>query len=965
MRQAAAMQRPKANSVSLADTESPIKRFIKSNIIVIGGAVILVIGLCVAAALATWSTDDPSLNHATNAEIHNALGQTGAIVADVLMQTIGLATAVFLVPIFLWGWRLSLKYTSGVTRKRFLTWLVGTVLFAGGLAAIPIPSSWPLPTGLGGFLGDWIFSVPTAILPELSTGMRTLTGAVGLGLPSIVLLAYAAGLIGKDPAPSEFTEDEAVEDEYTPHEALPFTEDSEEDYDGENNRYYAIIGALSHWKLMATSAIQRTIFKRKLVTEQNWQEEDYAPAPHDPNQPQQPEYYEEEQHAPQADQQWEEQEADEEEPAEKDSLVSRLRRKVASKLMPVEDDGLSDYYQQEAQPERSDVQFDAQHDNTQHYAAQNQHYPEEQWEPVPAGEPVYDEHGYELGPDDYHEGEDLHLGPQPDAPIGIASPDEQEPPMQAAPQQQPPRPAPGRSVPRPFAQEKRSTAIIKQPPFELPSIELLAEPQADGKQRLSKDALEQNARILEGVLGDFGVRGEIIAVRPGPVVTLYELEPAPGIKSSRVIGLADDIARSMSAISARVAVIPGKNAIGIELPNAKRETVYLRELLDSEDFDASKAKLAMALGKTINGEAVIADLARMPHLLVAGTTGSGKSVSVNTMILSLLYRLTPEQCKMIMIDPKMLELSIYDGIPHLLTPVVTDPNKAVVALKWTVREMEDRYKKMSKMGVRNIDGYNTRIEQAMKKGESFTRTVQTGFDKNTGEPIFEEEELPMEKMPYIVVVVDEMADLMMVAGKDIEGAIQRLAQMARAAGIHLIMATQRPSVDVITGTIKANFPTRISFQVTSKIDSRTILGEMGAEQLLGMGDMLYMAAGGKTQRVHGPFVADDEVEDIVSHLKEQGTPTYLSDVTEDTESEGGYDALTQGSGNATNDLFDQAVAIVARDRKASTSYIQRRLSIGYNRAASLIERMEQEGMISPANHAGKREILLPENGEQF
>ncbi|KZL29378.1 DNA translocase FtsK [Pseudovibrio sp. Ad37] len=965
MRQAAAMQRPKASSVSLADTESPIKRFIKSNIIVIGGAVILVIGLCVAAALATWSTDDPSLNHATNAEIHNALGQTGAIVADVLMQTIGLATAVFLVPIFIWGWRLSLKYTSGVTRKRFLTWLVGTVLFAGGLAAIPIPSSWPLPTGLGGFLGDWIFSVPTAILPELSTGMRTLTGAVGLGLPSIVLLAYAAGLIGKDPTPAEFTEDEAVEDEYTPHEALPFTEDSEEDYDGENNRYYAIIGALSHWKLMATSAIQRTVFKRKLVTEQNWQEEDYATAPHDPNQPQQPEYYEEEQHDQQADQQWEEHGADEDEPAEKDNLVSRLRRKVASKLMSVEDDGLSDYYQQEDQAERSDVQFDPQHDNTQHYAAPNEHYPEEQWEPVPAGEPVYDEQGYVLGPDEYHEGEDLHLGPQPDAPIGIASPDEQEPPMQTAPQQQPPRPAPGRSVPRPFAQEKRSTAIIKQPPFELPSIELLAEPQADGKQRLSKDALEQNARILEGVLGDFGVRGEIIAVRPGPVVTLYELEPAPGIKSSRVIGLADDIARSMSAISARVAVIPGKNAIGIELPNAKRETVYLRELLDSEDFDASKAKLAMALGKTINGEAVIADLARMPHLLVAGTTGSGKSVSVNTMILSLLYRLTPEQCKMIMIDPKMLELSIYDGIPHLLTPVVTDPNKAVVALKWTVREMEDRYKKMSKMGVRNIDGYNTRIEQAMKKGESFTRTVQTGFDKNTGEPIFEEEELPMEKMPYIVVVVDEMADLMMVAGKDIEGAIQRLAQMARAAGIHLIMATQRPSVDVITGTIKANFPTRISFQVTSKIDSRTILGEMGAEQLLGMGDMLYMAAGGRTQRVHGPFVADDEVEDIVSHLKEQGTPTYLSDVTEDAESEGGYDALTQGSGNATNDLFDQAVAIVARDRKASTSYIQRRLSIGYNRAASLIERMEQEGMISPANHAGKREILLPENGEQF
>ncbi|KZL20149.1 DNA translocase FtsK [Pseudovibrio axinellae] len=968
MRQAAAMQRPKANSVSLADTESPLKRFIKSNIIVIGGAAILVLGVCIAAALATWSTDDPSFNHATNAEIHNALGQTGAVVADLLMQTIGLATAVFLVPIFIWGWRLSLKYTSGITRKRFLTWFLGTTLFAGGLAAIPVPASWPLPTGLGGFLGDWIFSIPSAILPEISTGIRTLTGAVGLGLPATILLAYAAGLIGKEGSAAEAIQDDAVEDEYTPHEALPFSEDSEDDYESENNRYYAIIGALSHWKLMASSAIQRTLFKRKLVTEQNWQEEEYAPVPAQDGQDQQhPQNdYEEDQYDAEQPQQWDDQEAYEEEPAEKGGLISRLRRKVAARLMPDEDDGLGEYYQGKAPEDHNDVQFNS-HSDDPNFPSQQERYPEEEWEAgTDAVQPAYEDRGYDE--EEFFEDNDLqndaHLGP-PLGPIGIASPEEAAAKMAAAPPQQAARPAPGRSVPRPFAQEKKSTAIIKQAPFELPSIELLSEPQQDGKQRLSKDALEQNARILEGVLGDFGVRGEVIAVRPGPVVTLYELEPAPGIKSSRVIGLADDIARSMSAISARVAVIPGKNAIGIELPNAKRETVYLRELLDSADFDGSKAKLAMALGKTINGEAVVADLARMPHLLVAGTTGSGKSVSVNTMILSLLYRLTPEQCKLIMIDPKMLELSIYDGIPHLLTPVVTDPNKAVVALKWTVREMEDRYKKMSKMGVRNIDGYNTRIGQAMKKGERFTRTVQTGFDKNTGEPIFEEEELPMEEMPYIVVIVDEMADLMMVAGKDIEGAIQRLAQMARAAGIHLIMATQRPSVDVITGTIKANFPTRISFQVTSKIDSRTILGEMGAEQLLGMGDMLYMAAGGKTQRVHGPFVADDEVEDIVNHLKEQGSPTYLSDVTEESEAAGGYDALTQGSGNATNDLFDQAVAIVARDRKASTSYIQRRLSIGYNRAASLIERMEQEGMISPSNHAGKREILLPESDEQF
>ncbi len=444
-------------------------------------------------------------------------------------------------------------------------------------------------------------------------------------------------------------------------------------------------------------------------------------------------------------------------------------------------------------------------------------------------------------------------------------------------------------------------------------------------------------------------------------MTLYELEPAPGIKSSRVIGLADDIARSMSAISARVAVIPGKNAIGIELPNTHRETVYLRELLASTDFDGSKAKLALSLGKTINGEPVIADLAKMPHLLVAGTTGSGKSVSINTMILSLLYRLKPDQCRLIMIDPKMLELSVYDGIPHLLAPVVTDPRKAVVALKWTVREMEDRYKKMSKLGVRNIEGFNQRIAIAKKKKEVLTRTVQTGFDHETGEPIFETEELTLEPMPVIVVIIDEMADLMMVAGKDIEGAVQRLAQMARAAGIHVIMATQRPSVDVITGTIKANFPTRISFQVTSKIDSRTILGEQGAEQLLGQGDMLYMAGGGRIQRVHGPFVSDEEVEDIVAHLKGQGVPDYLDSITDEEEDEnGGFDAFASGL-EESNDLYDQAVAIVLRDRKASTSYIQRRLSIGYNRAASLIERMEKEGVVGMANHAGKREILVGES----
>jgi S-DNA-T family DNA segregation ATPase FtsK/SpoIIIE len=499
--------------------------------------------------------------------------------------------------------------------------------------------------------------------------------------------------------------------------------------------------------------------------------------------------------------------------------------------------------------------------------------------------------------------------------------------------------------------------------YVLPSLELLAAPKAIGRATLSADALQTNATALEGVLGDFGVRGEIINARPGPVVTLYELEPAPGIKSSRVIGLADDIARSMSALSARVAVVAGRNAIGIELPNPTREKVYLREQLASRDYIDSSAKLPLCLGKTIGGEPVIVDLARMPHLLIAGTTGSGKSVAINTMILSLLYRLQPDQCRLIMVDPKMLELSVYDGIPHLLTPVVTDPKKAVVALKWAVREMEERYKKMSKLGVRNIDGYNARVSEAKSKGEKLTRTVHTGYDKESGEAIYETEDLELEPLPFVVVIVDEMADLMMVAGKDIEGAVQRLAQMARAAGLHVILATQRPSVDVITGTIKANFPTRISFQVTSKIDSRTILGEQGAEQLLGQGDMLYMAGGGRISRVHGPFCSDEEVEKVVRHLKSQGTPQYLDAVTAaDEEDEDGnpvFDATGMGEADG-GDLYQQAVQVVLRDRKASTSYIQRRLQIGYNRAASLMERMEKEGVVGQANHAGKREILVGE-----
>jgi len=513
------------------------------------------------------------------------------------------------------------------------------------------------------------------------------------------------------------------------------------------------------------------------------------------------------------------------------------------------------------------------------------------------------------------------------------------------------------------AQGKRASRIGQREldlggDYQLPPLDLLSLPsRVAAETRIDEAALEQNARLLETVLDDFGVKGQIVKVRPGPVVTLYELEPAPGTKASRVIGLADDIARSMSAVSARVATVPGRNVIGIELPNARRETVFLREMFSARHYEDNRLALPLALGKDIGGDPVIADLARMPHLLIGGTTGSGKSVAVNTMILSLLYRLPPDKCRFIMIDPKMLELSVYQDIPHLLTPVVTEPRKAIVALKWVVREMEDRYRAMSAQGVRNIAGYNEKLAEARKKGVLLTRKVQTGIDPETRRPTFEDEEIDLNPLPFIVVIIDEMADLMLVAGKEIEAAVQRLAQMARAAGIHVVMATQRPSVDVITGTIKANFPTRISFQVTSKIDSRTILGEQGGEQLLGQGDMLYMAGGGKIARVHGPFVSDGEVEEVVRHLRAQGAPDYIESVTDDPDAEEGA-APGEGSEEGESDqLYDQAIALVARERKCSTSFIQRYLQIGYNRAARIVERMEREGVVTAANHVGKREVL--------
>jgi S-DNA-T family DNA segregation ATPase FtsK/SpoIIIE len=567
---------------------------------------------------------------------------------------------------------------------------------------------------------------------------------------------------------------------------------------------------------------------------------------------------------------------------------------------------------------------------------------------------------------------DVGIRSIPDAPSA-------EPVQRAAPTPvAAPQPAPTKTkivtpAPKPKPKTKPKSAARKvaapkrgQPEFDfsdttefvLPPADLLTAPPP--RSTIRDDAmLARQSDQLHRVMGDYGVEGTMGDVRPGPVVTMFEFEPAPGVKSSRVINLASDIARNMSAQSARIAVVPGHNLLGVEMPNRKRETVWLREMLESDEFQNSEARLPLIMGEDIGGIPFVTDLAAMPHMLVAGTTGSGKSVAVNAMILSLMSKLTPDECKFIMIDPKMLELSVYDGAPHLLAPVVTEPGKAVVALKWAVREMEDRYRKMSQVNVRGMEAFNEKVAESQASGETLSKTVQTGFDHETGEPVFETQEFEFEKMPYIVVIIDEMADLMMVAKKDIEGSIQRLAQMARAAGIHLIVATQRPSTDVITGTIKSNFPTKVCFRVGSKIDSRVILGEMGGEQLLGKGDMLFLSTSGP-KRYHGPFVSDSEVERIANFVRAQGTPAYLDAVTEDRD-EAPTDAKMAGGGSDGRSLFDQAVAIVANDRKASTSYIQRRLSIGYNRAADLIDRMEQEGMISAAGSGGKREIFLPEN----
>jgi DNA segregation ATPase FtsK/SpoIIIE, S-DNA-T family len=929
-----------------------LKALLRRQAATLSGLGLIVAAALALAALGTWSVADPSLSHATAAPVSNVLGAPGAAFADIMMQIFGLGTVLLLVPLTIWGWHL-MTYGALDQRVRRLGYGAGFTLAACALLALlPLSGGWPLPIGLGGLIGDAVIALPHAIIP---VPILPALIVAALALPAGYLCLRRTGVqpVLTSPAtpadlriaPRKVHRADGIEEDYS-------DEPNERDFDEDDqpSRVQLAMGHATHVALCAMAMARRLVPPR-------------SPR-FDPVRP------------------------------DLGTLNARLRasEEPVQFHQPLVDEPLEDaepsahrpapYNQPQPWREPQLEPLLAEADLA--YKA-----PATAPAPLPDREPMYGEvddwERFEPAPP--HEAAiPLHAQPVAHAPFDHENPaawaDQPETEFRSyAPQpvqtRGPAAAAAGARVAdiartkpgKRAAREAQPSLIDEQDGFELPPLHLLTKAPSTGTKALSPQSLERNAGLLEGVLEDFRVTGEVINVCPGPVVTLYEFEPAPGVKSARVIGLSDDIARSMSAISARVAVIPGRNAIGIELPNASRETVYLSEILASQNFEKAKGSLPLALGKTIGGEPVIADLARMPHLLVAGTTGSGKSVSINTMILSILYRWTPDQCRLILIDPKMLELSVYDGIPHLLTPVVTDPGKAVVALKWAVKEMEDRYRRMSKLGVRNIDGFNARIKEAERKGEIIHRTVQTGFDAHTGEAVYEREELSYEPLPMLVIVVDEMADLMMVAGKDIEGAIQRLAQMARAAGIHIIMATQRPSVDVITGTIKANFPTRCSFQVTSKIDSRTILGEQGAEQLLGAGDMLFMAGGGRIQRVHGPFVSDEEVESVVAHLKTQGSPDYLHSITqeedEDEDEDGSGDPSERNIARLakSDDPYEQAIAIVLRDKKASTSYIQRRLGVGYNRAASLIERMEKEGLIGPANHAGKREVLVPSGQE--
>ena len=886
------------------------------------GLALLGAGLAVALMLGSYSPEDPSWLSATDEPAQNILGRIGASIASPLVVIAGLAAWGLAATGVVWGLRLLLHRGAERATGRLLFAPIAIALLSIYASTHVPPAGWSHSFGLGGLFGDTVLGALLGMLP-VSAALGLRLAAFVTAVAAVWISAYVLG----------FTRAELAAAARWGLRSLIFG-------------YAALLRLLGRGAIGAVRGVSAGggwIAARR-ATRSDFAEDDMPR--HDGG-------------------------AFRAEPpvlaAARPGLLGRARslmarREAEPELMTLDDmpgDTEGRISSRIAEVVRARVG-----DRPAPVAARAEppvvrRAPERDHDPVE----LYDEDDFDL--DDY-------TMPEPELVEG-------RPALTATPMfetgrspeaearrvvQHPPRKAP---QPSQKARAEAQPSLFDQASdYETPPLNLLMSPETIQRHHLPDEALEENARMLESVLDDYGVKGDIVSVRPGPVVTMYELEPAPGLKASRVIGLADDIARSMSALSARVSTVPGRSVIGIELPNAHREKVVLREILSARDFGDSNMRLPLALGKDIGGEPIIANLAKMPHLLIAGTTGSGKSVAINTMILSLLYKLSPEECRLIMIDPKMLELSVYDGIPHLLSPVVTDPKKAVVALKWVVGEMEERYRKMSKMGVRNIEGFNGRVRDALAKGEMFKRTVQTGFDDETGEPVFETEEFAPRTLPYIVVIVDEMADLMMVAGKEIEACIQRLAQMARASGIHLIMATQRPSVDVITGTIKANFPTRISFQVTSKIDSRTILGEQGAEQLLGMGDMLYMAGGAKITRIHGPFVSDEEVEEIVTYLKGFGPPEYMSGVTDgpDEDKEADIDlvlGLSPGGNTDLEDaLYDMAVQIVVKDRKCSTSYIQRKLAIGYNKAARLVEQMEEQGVVTPANHVGKREILVPE-----
>ncbi len=1028
----------------------------------IGGAALLLAITLTWLSLITWSVTDPSLTHATSGKAQNGLGAIGAIVSDLLLQMLGLASALALLAPMLWALELMASDRVPGFRTKASFYPLSVLVLAGALSALPVTQGWPLHHGLGGILGDLLHGVGVGIFAVINPERASAATGFVLFVVGFSALGYSIGLDMKDlsgllersfarPAPKAAKadasgSDPAGDDTGTAAKAASaagggwfaglFSRRRNTPAVDETNRAAAGDGSTPNDQAPATHhAIEPSLGGLGEYDDRGWWHQSQAPQQHGwvshgghaaypageagygadaafgaAAHGQQPAYAEAYGHAVPAGH-----------PAHPYAQQPAAPHAYAA----------PPYGQHPAQPYAGHPQPALPPGYTPpgpyaHAPAQHvQEWAHRDWSQPMAVAPIVPHlgpHGGEGGlahapaphaPAKSALANTAHLGerrepalpglapppaaaPSPAAynpyagaiPLPVRAPRAPEPTLDPAFESQTeaasrgiaerfapgggapaPRPARAPGPPPPPEPARKGSGLLAgfgfrraEPGFKRPPLNMLKRAAAARPgSELTQTVLRGNARLLEDVLADFGVKGEVRDIKPGPVVTLFEVEPARGTKSSRVIGLADDIARSMSANAVRVAVVPGRNAIGIELPNARRESVLLRELLETDSFRSGDNILPLALGKSIGGEPVVADLARMPHLLVAGTTGSGKSVGINAFVLSLLYRHAPEDCRLLMIDPKMLELSVYNGIPHLLTPVVTDPQKAVAALNWAVGEMEERYKRMAKLSVRNIDVYNNRVRNAKKRGELIQRSVQTGFDKR-GQAVYENEELDLEPMPYIVIVVDEFADLMIVAGKEIEGAVQRLAQMARAAGIHLVMATQRPSVDIITGTIKANFPTRISFKVASKIDSRTILNDQGAEQLLGQGDMLFSTGSGQAVRVHGPFVSDEEVEAIARFLREQGVPRYIDGITEPAQQPGGQPASADGRATSDDDLYDRAVAVVLRDRKPSTSYVQRRLSIGYNRAADLIERMEREGLISPPNGTGRREILAVASG---